>query len=240
MRLLILPVIIGAALAAGGPSVELAAAPAKNPALRFWLADNDGDKIRSDAQGAYQHGVDGVTAYIDRAENGRLVIYNGPRSPRQMWILLDTCLPTSNCGSFPFVERLGQVGFQSGAKNFDWSGVPNGLLGMTVGASGERLAPFYTYLGTYDSAYWTLCKSLPDANTFCGASDNSTPARVVRTTANTWTFTASSATVPRSDVGQLIKKTDNNRSPMITPQGSYEMPFTLTVQCVKASDCPAP
>lgn len=249
MRLLILPVIIGAAMAAGRPSVELAAAPAKTIALRFWLADNgdlldpdDGpdDKIRSDGQGVYQHGIGGVTANIDKADGNRLVIYTGPRSARQFWMLLDTCLPTSTCAEFPFVERLGQGQFLTNAKNFDGTPVPNGLLGMSVGAAGERLAPIFTYLGDYDSAYWTLCKSRPDTVTFCGASDNSEPARVVRTAADTWTFTASSATVPRSDVSQLIKKTGNNRSTVIATQGSYEMPFTLTVQCVKASDCPAP
>jgi len=244
LRLFIVPAIVGVALVARGPSVDLAAAPVKNASVKFWLGDpstpgvdNPGDKIQSDGGGIYQNGVDAVTAYIDKADNGRLVIYNGPRSPRQMWILLDTCLPTSTCDEFPFVERLGQVGFQTGPKNFDGSAVPDGLLGMAVGPAGERLAPFFTYLGDYDSAYWTLCKSLPDANTFCGASNNSTPARVVRTAADTWTFTAAATTVPRTDVSQLIKKTGNNRSTVITTQGSYVMPFTLTVQCVKMSEC---
>lgn len=240
MRLLIVPVIIAAALATGGPSVNLAAAPVKNPTLRFWFGDpsahvdNPADKIRSDGLGDYEGGVSGITAHIDKADGGRLVIYNGPRSPRKFHMELTDCLAA--CGELPFVTRLSNGQFLAGVRNFDDSAVPNGLLGMAVGTAGERMARFHMYLGDYNSAFWTLCKSLPNAETFCGVSANSTPARVVRTASHTWTFTATAAT--GSDVAELIKQTGNNRTKVITTEGSYAVPFTLTVQCVIAADCP--
>lgn len=234
MRLLIVPIVVTAAFVASAPPVDLAAAPpAKNAPLKFWFGDNLGDRIRSDGLGVYQDGA-GVTAFIDKGDGGRLVIYNGPQSPRRFTMELTDCLAA--CDELPFVTRTAQGQFLAGMKNVDGSAVPNGMLGMAVGS--ERLASFHSYLGDYNSAFWTLCRVTTNAEGFCGVSDNSTPARVVRTALDTWTFTASSTTTPRSDVAELVKQTGNNRTKVISLEGTYSTPFTLTVQCVNAADCP--
>jgi hypothetical protein len=115
------------------------------------------------------------------------------------------------------------------------------MLTMPVGASGFR-AGFKVYLGSIDSVQWTLCMTPGDAGGFCANSTgekSSTPTRIVRTAPGSWTISADSA-LPRSDVGALFTETGDRRSSLITLQGKYAMPFSMTVQCVNAANCPVP
>ncbi|MGE0816285.1 MAG: hypothetical protein AB7O28_08015 [Vicinamibacterales bacterium] len=241
MRLLIVPAILGVALIVGGPSVDLAAAPPlKNPSLKFWFGDNPGDKIVSDTPGvAYQDGVAGVVAYIDKANNGVLKIY-GVRTTRSIGFTFDTCL--SNCGEVPFGASMVKTPqFNAGIRNVDGTLVANGMLGMAVGT--EHISGFHIWLGEHSGAQWNLCLTNKNyATGYCGIADNedTTLTRVTRTAPGTWTFTAS-ATVPGTDVAELFKQVQlSGKQKSITSEGTYSMPFTLTVQCVNPADCPAP
>ena len=80
-----------------------------------------------------------------------------------------------------------------------------------------------------------------DADNICSnsTSTGSTPTRVVRTANDKWNIWAD-AVDPRSDSGELFSEATSTRTSTITLQGKYAMPFSMTVQCVNAANCPAP
>lgn len=227
-------------LAAAG--IDLAAAPPTSTVpVRFALADDPTHKIASDLLGAYQNGS-GVSAVIDPSRNGELIIYSvksGKVAARRFTLTFDDCIGA--CDTVPFVPWLTTAQLIAGVRQPDGTPHPGGMLTMPVGASGFR-AGLKVYLGSIDSVQWTLCMTPGDAGGFCANSTgdkSSTPTRIVRTAVDSWTIAAGSE-LPRSDVGALFTETGDRRSSLITLQGKYAMPFSMTVQCVNTANCPAP
>lgn len=241
MRLLISTALaLTAALVAAGPASDLAAAPpASTVPVRFTFADDPSHKIASDGLGLYQNGS-GVSAVIDPSRNGELIIYSvksGKVAQRGFTLTFDDCIGT--CGTVPFLPWLTGAQLIAGVRQPDGTSNPGGMLTMPVGASGFR-AGFKAYLGSINSVQWTVCMTPGDAGHFCANSTgekSSTPTRIVRTATDEWTISADSVD-PRSDVGALFTETSTRRSTTITLQGKYAMPFSMTVQCVNAADCP--
>ena len=230
------------ALAAAGTGIDLAAAPQQTAVpVRVTFGDNDGDKITSDLLGSYVHGS-GVNAVIDPARNGELIFYSvksGKIPMRRFSLTFDNCIGT--CDGVPFVSGLTGAQLIAGVRQPDGTRQPGGMLTMPAGASGFR-AGLKVYLGSINSVQWTLCMTPGDAGGFCANSTgdkSSTPTRIVRTAPASWTISADPGPVPdRSDVGALFTETSSRLSTNITLQGKYAMPFSMTVQCLNAANCP--
>ena len=244
MRLLISAALLVALFGIGGTGIDLAAAPPTSTVpVRFAFADDPTHKIASDLGGLYQDGA-GVRAYIDTASGGsHLVIYSKASKTvpaRRFRLTFDDCIGT--CYDVPFVSSLTTAQLIAGVRQPNGTLHPGGLLTMPVGGDGFR-AGIKLYLGSINSVQWTLCMTPGDSTGFCanstGPINGSTPTRIVRTAAASWTISADSA-LPRSDVGALFTETGNGRSTTITLQGKYAMPFSMTFQCVNAANCPAP
>ncbi len=237
MRLLVSAALLAAMFGVAGTGIDLAAAPPQTAVpVKVTFADDPAHKIASDLGGTYQHGQ-GVYAVIDVANNGHLVMYSKASKTvpaRQFSLTFDSCIGT--CDAVPFVTSLTMAQFIAGVRDPNGTRQPGGLLGMTVGADGYR-AGLKVYLGSINSVQWTLCLTPGDADGFCANSTGSTPTRIIRTAPDSWTISAS-ATDPRSDVGELFTETGNARKKTITLQGKYAMPFSMTVQCVTAANCP--
>ena len=241
MRLLISAALLVAVLLAAGTGIDLAAAPPQSTVpVKFLFADG-ADKIASDGGGLYQNGS-GVYATIEPANNGNLVIYGKASKTvpaRRFRLTFDDCIGT--CDDVPFVSELTTASLIAGIRDPSGAFHPGGMLTMPVGATGFR-AGLKVYLGSINSAQWTLCMTPGDASGFCANSTgqrSSTPTRIVRTAPASWTISADPGPVPdRSDVGALFTETGNGRSSVITLQGKYAMPFSMTVQCVAAANCP--
>jgi hypothetical protein len=242
MRLPISAALLAAFFAAAATGIDLAAAPSTStvPVKFSLLAPGTGAKIASDLGGIYVNGS-GVSATIDPASNGNLVIYSKASKTvpaRKFWLAFDDCIGT--CFDVPFVPQFTTVTqFIAGVRQPNGTPHPGGLLTMPVGATGFR-AGVKLYLGSINSAQWTLCMTPGDAGGFCANSTgekSSTPTRIVRTAPDSWTISADSVD-PRSDVGALFTETGNGRSTTITLQGKYAMPFSMTVQCVNVANCP--
>ena len=237
MRLPISAAVLMASLAAAATGIDLAAAPTP-PAVpvRVAFADGPTHKIASDLLGSYQNGA-GVNATIEPGSDGNLVIYSKPSKTvptRRFRLTFDDCI--GNCDDVPFVSDLTTAQLIAGVRQPDGTHQPGGLLTMPVGVAGYR-AGLKVFLV---STSWTLCMTPGDSSGFCANStgaSGSTPTRIVRTAKDKWTISADSA-LPRSDVGALFTETGNGRSTTITLQGQYAMPFSMTVQCVNAANCP--
>lgn len=236
MRLLISAALLVAIFGIGGTRIDLAAAPATSTVpVRLTFADDPTHKIASDLLGPYQNGP-GVNATIDPGSNGNLVIYSKPSKTvptRRFRLTFDDCIGT--CDDVPFVSSLATAQLIAGVRQPDGTHHPGGLLTMPVGVEGFR-AGLKVFLV---STSWTLCLTPADASGFCANSTGSTPTRILRTAADQWTISADSS-LPRSDIGELFTETGNGRSKLITLQGAYAMPFSMTVQCVVAANCPEP
>lgn len=222
--------------------IDLAAAPTTSTVpVRLAFADDSTHRIGSDGLGIYQNGL-GVSAVIDPSRNGELIVYSvksGKVAARRFTLTFDDCIGT--CDTAPFVPWLTGAQLIAGVRQPAGTSQPGGMLTMPVGASGFR-AGFKVYLGSIDSVQWTLCMTPGDAGSFCANSTgerSSTPTRIVRTAPDSWTISADSE-LPRSDVGALFTETGDRRSSVITLQGKYAMPFSMTVQCVNPANCPAP
>ena len=239
MRLLVSAALLAALFGVAGTGVDLAAAPQQTAVpVRMTFADLPGDNMASDLLGPYVNGS-GVSANINTGSNGELVVYSvksGNVAQRRFRLTFDDCIGT--CFDRPFVSDLTTAQLIAGVRKPDGTPQPGGMLTMPVGAPGFR-AGLKVYLV---STPWTLCMTPGDAGGFCANStgaNSSTPTRIVRTAPASWTISADPGPVPdRSDVGALFTETSSGRSKTITLQGKYAMPFSMTVECVNAANCP--
>ena len=240
MRLLTSAALLVALFGVGGTGIDLAAAPplATVP-VKFTFADGDGHKIGSDFGGPYQNGSV-VSANIETGSHGRLVIYwraSKTVPSRRFRLTFDDCI--GSCGIVPFVSELTTAQIIAVVRQ------PNGtigsLLAMPENVEGFR-ASVQMYLGSINSTQWTLCMTPGDAGGFCANSTGekrSTPTRIVRTANDKWMISADPGPVPdRSDVGALFTETGSGRTSVITLQGKYAMPFSMTVCYATAATCP--
>lgn len=246
MRLLVSAALLAAMFGVAGTGIDLAAAQTQTAVpVRVTFDDNFAPKIASDGLGHYQHGQ-GVSAVIDPSRNGELIIYSvksGKVAARRFTLTFNDCIGT--CDAVPFVSSLTTAQLIAGVRQPNGPHLPGGMLAMPVGGSGYR-AGLKVYLGSIDSVQWTLCMTPGDAGGFCANStgvNSSTPTRIVRTAPASWTISADPGPGPvpdRSDVGALFTETSSGRQKTITLQGKYAMPFSMTVTCVNAANCPAP
>jgi hypothetical protein len=247
MRLPISAALLAAFIAAAATGIEAQSTAAVPVAVTF--ADGVGHKIGSDGSGPYQHGK-GVSAVIDPSRNGELIFYSvksGKIAQRQFRLTFDDCIGT--CGDLPFVSDLTGAQIIAGIRKPDLTSLVGGMLKMPVDVSGYR-AGLKVYIGSINSVEWTLCQTPADSPNPCTHSPNtgSTPTYIMRTAPDTWTIWADPG--PRPDPydpnedlrggGELFKGITSRRSKTITLQGEYAMPFSMTVQCVNAANCPAP
>lgn len=241
MRLLASVAILAATLAIAGTGMDPVAAQATAAVpVSFYFADDDAHKIASDGLGIYENGR-GVSAVIDPARNGELIIYSvksGKIPQRRFTLTFNDCIGT--CFGVPPWTMPTGAQFIAGVRQPDGTRLTGGLLAMPLNVPGYR-AGLKVYLGSIDNVQWTLCLTPGDADNICSnsTSTGSTPTRIVRTAPDQWTISAD-AVAPRSDVGELFTETRTKRSTNITNQGKYAMPFSMTVQCVNAANCPAP
>ena len=237
MRLLISTAIaLTAALVAAGPAIDLMAAPKpRNPPVKITFADHTSHNITSDLGGSYENGQSGVVAYINKSSNGELVFYQNPTpgvSPRMLQLFFRECIGT--CTGAPFPSGFTRVNIIAGIRAPNESPIAGGLLGMSVTPSGDYRTGLKINIPLdSDPAFWTLCMTPTNADGFCGISDHSTPARIVRDDFDHWTVTASA--VDGTDVGELFRETGNGRNKIISLEGTYSMPFSFTVQCVNSN-----
>ena len=241
MRLSIFGTTLATVLLALGLSPDglQAAKAAKNIPLRVEFADGASDNIRSDGFGTYQDGVNGAVAYINSALHWSLTFATNTfdTGGRQLNFFFGNCLlPLPEICDYPFLSGNAVAQIQAAPRDVNGLPITNGLLGMPVG---QPLRAFIQLrvLGQPDE--WTLCMK-PETDGFCGLSDNSTYARIVRVSSNLWEF--SSTTEPDayggSDVADLLKTTGNGKRKMVSVEGTFSMPFRFTATCVNAADCP--
>ena len=87
-----------------------------------------------------------------------------------------------------------------------------------------------------DPAFWNVCFDSRKVVGPCGAAPGgtSTDAHVRRDARDKWTIYANSTT----DRGDLVRDSQTRKSRTFSLAGTYRMPFSFTVQCVNAADCP--
>ena len=85
-----------------------------------------------------------------------------------------------------------------------------------------------------DTAFWTLCSD-PRTETpgICAASPRALGARIVRTSGSSWLVYASPSS-GTSDEFDLIKEAGSGKRSTITVEGTFSMPFSMTVECLVA------
>lgn len=237
MRLLITTAIaLTAAFVAGGPTIDLAAAPVKgatNVKVIVSFEDGVNDKIQSDGFGQYQDGVGSVVAYIAASDKGQLIFSTVPNSGnRTLRFFFDNCLSAPVDCNAPWAylnERSGIL-----ANVLRNGSVPSGgLMAMTT-TEGELQAWIKMDIPLdSDPAFWNLCFDAAKAHGTCGLAPgaNSTNARIRRDTATQWTISANGT----SDRADLIRDSSTNRNRTFSFKGMYSMPFSFTVQCVNAN-----
>jgi hypothetical protein len=230
--------VLAAVVVAQGSEFEREVAARAKPrtlALSVTMADGPGDRIRGNLGLTYTHGVGGVVAF----ENGSgLQLQTGSRGLSYdfsdcLWTVPDQCTPLFDAGIEPSLVQIYPV--QGGV-------VSGGLLGIPVGTQLRAFAKFYFSANT-SNGFWTVCSDPRPvaAAGICGASPASAGVLVARTGSGTWVVSASpSSSSGRSDVADLISEVGNGRRTTITVEGTFSMPFTMTIQCVVAADCPVP
>ncbi len=244
MKLLVSAALLAAMFGVAGTGIDLAAAPPQAAVqVRVTFADDPAHKIASDLGGPYQDGQ-GVYAAIDAGSTGNLVMYSKASKTvpvRQFRLTFDDCIGI--CNAVPFVSSLTNAQLIAGVRQPGGTPHPGGMLTMPVGATGFRTG-LKMYLGSINSVHWTLCQTPGDGDGFCANSNGSTPAHIVRATPDSWTIWANPGPDPGPsgpdlrDGGELFTEASTGRSKLITLQGEYAMPFSMTVQCVNASNCP--
>jgi hypothetical protein len=239
MRLLISTALaLTAALVAAGPAIDLTAAPNNRPRdirVSVTIHDNDGDRIQSDGGGIYEDGKEGVLASINTSNNGALgfgTIQNS--ATRTLQFFFDDCLslPVDCEAEWPSLNEPG--GLQGNVLRGDV--VPaGGLMAMTT-AEGElpMWIKFNIPLDS-DPAYWNVCFDSRKVIGPCSQdpSNTSTDARIRRIASDEWRISANS-----TDRGDLIRDIKAGKNRTYTSMGTYSMPFTLTVKCLNAAECP--
>lgn len=201
--------------------------------LSVTLSDQTGDRIRSAGGPTYTHAVGGVVAF--HTDSG-LQFQTGSRGLTYdfsdcLWTS-EPCTPLFGVGIEPTLVQIYPV---------QGDIVAGGLLGIPVGTERVAFAKFYMSSNTANG-YWTVCSDpRPEVAGICGASPASAGVRVTRIAAGTWVVSASlSSADGRSDVADLISETGTGKRTTRTVEGTFSMPFTMTIQCVVAADCPAP
>ena len=231
MRLISTAIALTAALVATAPAIDIAAAP-KPKNVNVKLTFNDGgDRIISDGLGAYEGGAGGVLASILVTDKGQLSFSTG--SNRTLKFFFYDCVLLSGCSpTFPTVNDDARLLAHPLRDGVNPSG---GLLGMTI-AEGEL--PAFVKIdipNDLDPRYWNLCFDAGDRFPPCAAvsGHSSTNAHIVRTANDQWTLSATSA-----DRADLVRDSDTRRNRTFTLEGTYAMPFSVTIQCVSSADCP--
>ncbi len=199
--------------------------------------DNAGDRIQSDGGGTYEDGVEGVLASINTSHNGALgfgTIQNS--ATRTLQFFFDDApacrLPRT------VTLRWTSLNEPSGLQGNVLRGgvVPSGgLMAMTT-AEGElpMWIKFNIPLDS-DPAYWNVCFDSRKVVAPCSQdpSNTSTDARIRRIASDEWRISANS-----TDRGDLIRDIKAGKDRTYTSMGTYSMPFTLTVKCLNAAECP--
>lgn len=241
MRLLFSTLMAVAALLVGaGPGIDLVAAPNNRPRdikVKIALDDAPGDKIQSDGGGPYEDGVSGVVAYIAASANGALIFgTNAYHTPgRTLQFVFDNCLslPADCDAPWPFLNEASGL-----LANVLRGGVTpaGGLLAMTT-AEGElpMWIKFNIPLDS-DPAFWNVCFDSRKTVGPCGLAPGatSTDARIIRIASDEWTIRADAT----SDRADLIRDSQTKKNRTFEWKGTYSLPFSLTVKCVDAADCP--
>jgi hypothetical protein len=230
--------VVAAAVVAQGVEFGELAARAKPRSVGFavTLADGSGDRVRSAGGQIYANGVGGVVA----VHNGSgLQLQTGSRG---LWYELTDCLWTTEpCTPlFTAGNEVSLVQVYPLTPDASTLG-QGGLLGLAVGETRPAFVKFY-FSNNTTTGFWTLCMDPRDGgNGICAISAESTAPLVARTSATSWTVTAGPGTVGgRSDVAELIRETGSGKRSVITVDGAFSLPFTMTIQCLVASDCPIP
>lgn len=229
--------VLAAVVVAQGAEFErelVARARPRTIGLSITMGDGIDDRIRSNGGQTYTHGVGGVVAF----HNGSgLQLQTGSRGLTYdfsdcLWTVPDQCTPLFDVGIEPSLVQIYPV---------QGDVVAGGLLGIPVGAEAVAFAKFYMSSNT-SNGYWTVCSDpRPMVAGICGASPASAGVRVTRLNAATWVVSASmSSAGGRSDVADLISEIGAGKRSSITVEGTFSMPFTMTIQCVVAADCPVP
>ena len=108
-------------------------------------------------------------------------------------------------------------------------------MGMLVGEELDGFAQM-RILGQPDE--WTLCMK-PDLNeNFCSVASptDQTYLRIKRVQTNEWLmFAAETTPTGRRDLAALLKTTGSGKRKTVSDEGTYSMPFSVTVTCVNAS-----
>jgi hypothetical protein len=227
--------VLAAAIAQSGEFGEGLAARAKPRTVGFsvTLTDLASDRIRGAGGATYTNDVGGVVAF----HNGSgLQLQTGSRGLTYdfsdcLWAT-ESCTPPFGVGIEPSLVQIYPV-------QNDAVGV--GLLGMPIGTELRAFAKFYMSSNTANG-FWTVCSDpRPEAAGICGASPASAGVRVTRVAVGTWVVSASpSSTGGRSDVADLISEVGSGKRSTITVEGTFSMPFSMTIQCLVAADCPMP
>jgi hypothetical protein len=229
--------VLAAVVVAQGTEFEREVAARAKPrtiGLSITMGDGIDDRIRSNEGQTYTHGVDGVVLYA--SENGLQFQLGGTRGLRHEFT---ACLEEP-CAS-PYLSGTTVNVIQIHPLTPDGSASAGGLLGLPLNQERPALVKALLTVPPAD-VYWTLCADpRPEATGVCGASVSHVGVRIARTAATSWTVSASASSAGgRSDVFDLIKQAGSGKRSTTTVEGIFSMPFSMTIQCVVAADCPAP
>ena len=219
------------------PTSVRAAGKGKNIPVIITLADQLSDAIRSDGGGPYRDGVGSIVAYISPSDGGALIVATStfPASGRKLQYYFGNCV--ADCTGFPFLTGSAVSQILAAPRSGTGTPITDGFMGMLVG---QELDGFnhIRVLGQADE--WTLCMK-PDPNDTTSFCSNASPTdqtymRIKRVQSNVWEMFATDTTPGgRRDVAALLKTTGNNKRKVTTNEGSYSMPFSMTVTCVNAN-----
>lgn len=242
MRLLISTAIaLTAALVAAGPTAGVGAAPSNRPKdikVIVTFQDGGGDRIQSDGVGVYQDGIGGVVAYIAASDNGQLIFstnaFNTAGRTLQFFFHDNCLLALAQCAN-PWPELNERSGILANALTADRTVLIGGLTAMTPGGPDLPLWAKFDIPLDSDPAFWNVCFDSRKVVGPCGAAPGgtSTDAHVRRDARDTWTVYANS-----TDRADLVRDSQTRKSRTFSLAGTYAMPFSFTVQCVNAADCP--
>ncbi|MGE0359846.1 MAG: hypothetical protein AB7H93_06655 [Vicinamibacterales bacterium] len=230
MRLLVTAAAaLGTATVVLGP-VGFAAPRAGNISVTVEFRDDGADRIRSDGGGAYQDNVENAVAYIDGSTGGLIWGTNTNGTVvRTMWFYFTNCLvgPCTPPAAWP-QPLVEPSGMQANALLPNGQVPSGGLRGMTIGTDYEAWIKINIPIDT-DPAYYNVCFDSRGVGP-CGmpAGVNSTNAHIRRDQSDQWTMWADA-----TDSADLIRDSQSKRNRAFTLLGTYSMPFSLTVKCVK-------
>jgi hypothetical protein len=217
-----------------------AAAPNNRPPGEIRVSvtfhDNGGDRIQSDGGGTYQDRLGSVVAYISSSNNGSLLFGTENSATRTLRFFFDTCLSLPVDCEAPWSSLNEPGGLQGNVSRI--GGFPTGgLMGMTTAEGEQPMHIKFNIPLDSDPAYWNVCFDSRRVFGPCSQdpSNTSTDARIRRIAPDEWTISANA-----TDRGDLIKDDTQKKNRTYTQMGTYSMPFTLTVKCLNAAECPLP